>query len=244
MSIVPRKDDQLLAWTTLRSNLWLADPGSIGLTTGQVTAYRNTVITAQENFNTRAAAAAAAKAATTANRESLQQLRRSTAELLNFIKAYALSQPNPGAVYAAAQIPPPGQPSPVPPPGTPFDFRVELLQSGAITLRWKCANPAGGTGTLYEVRRRDGFSGPFAFVGASGQRSFTDETLPAGVAAVVYQVTAVRSTTRGNPAQFIVNFGAAGAGQGATVTLTPQEAEFDAGLTDEPGQDPATRLAA
>lgn len=242
MSIVPRKIEDLLSWTNLRSATWLDNASVIGLTSPQVTAYRATVIQAQEDFNARTAAAAAAKAATTTNRNSINELRRSTAELLNFIKAYAVSQPNPAAVYAAAQIPPPGQPSPAPPPGTPFDFRVELLQTGAVTLRWKCNNPAGTTGTLYEVRRRDGFSGPFAFIGASGSRAFTDETIPAGIGTVIYQVTAARSTSRGNPAQFLVNFGTSGSGQWTSATLTPQVAEFDAGLQDGPGEAP--RIAA
>jgi len=50
------------------------------------------------------------------------------------------------------------------------------------------------------------------FVGASGVKTFTDETLPSGSAPVTYQITAVRSTSRGNPAQFTVNFGIGGPG--------------------------------
>ena len=50
------------------------------------------------------------------------------------------------------------------------------------------------------------------FVGASGVRSFVDETRPMGSTPTTYQITAVRSTSRGNPAQFTVNFGTMGPG--------------------------------
>ena len=52
--------------------------------------------------------------------------------------------------------------------------------------------------------------GAFTFVGASGVKSFIDETLPGGASPVTYQITAVRSTSRGEPAQFTVKFGLGG----------------------------------
>lgn len=99
----------------------------------------------------------------------------------------------------------PATPGTLPPPGTPFDFTVSLMQSGALELKWKCNNPEGTSGTIYEVRRAG------TFVGATGVRTFVDETLP-GTSPVMYQVTAIRSTSRGNPAQFTVTFGTGGGG--------------------------------
>ena len=81
---------------------------------------------------------------------------------------------------------------------------------GTLELKWKCANPAGTQGTMYEVLRKVGTAASFSFVGGSGVKSFTDDTLPIGVSPVRYQITAVRSTSRGKPAQFIVNFGTGG----------------------------------
>ena len=43
----------------------------------------------------------------------------------------------------------------------------------------------------------------------AGEKRFDDETVPAGTPAVEYQVTAVRSTRRGQPARHLVNFGVA-----------------------------------
>ncbi|MBM4108026.1 MAG: hypothetical protein FJ255_04340 [Phycisphaerae bacterium] len=116
--------------------------------------------------------------------------------------------------YVLAQIPPPATPGVTPPPGTPFAFTVGLLQNGALELKWKCANPSGTQGTIYEVKRSIGGppAGALTFVGATGVKSFTDETLPSGSAPVTYQITAVRSTSRGSPAQFTVNFGIGGPG--------------------------------
>lgn len=52
-----------------------------------------------------------------------------------------------------------------------------------------------------------------------GVKTFLDETLPTGSAPVTYKITAVRSTARGNPAQFTVNFGVGG----QTVTIVEGE---------------------
>jgi hypothetical protein len=58
-----------------------------------------------------------------------------------------------------------------------------------------------------------------------------DDTLPIASAPVTYQITAVRSTARGNPAQYTVNFGIGGGGGGlAIASITQDEVEFDGGL--------------
>lgn len=79
-------------------------------------------------------------------------------------------------------------------------------------------NPSDTQGTIYEVKRQIG-SGAFNFVGTTGVRVFTDDTLPNGSAPVTYQVTAVRSMQRGNPAQFTVNFGFGGGGGFAITSI-------------------------
>jgi hypothetical protein len=57
-----------------------------------------------------------------------------------------------------------------------------------------------------------------------------DDTLPIASAPVTYQITAVRSTARGNPAQYTVNFGTGGGGGLAIASITQDEVEFDGGL--------------
>jgi hypothetical protein len=92
----------------------------------------------------------------------------------------------------------------------PTDLRVGLLATGALSLSWRCDHPGRSNGTVYEVRRAV-HDGPLSFLGVSGVRSFTDDTLPEGAGRVVYQITALRSTGNGHPARFIVNLGVADA---------------------------------
>ncbi len=195
---------------------WNTNATSIGLTAAQVTALSTLTTQARAAFNAAEAARQAAKAATQAFYDKVRALHSGPgagADMISAIKTFAETKNDPN-VYVLAQIPAPSQPGTTPPPGTPFEFAVGLLQSGALGLKWKCNNPSGTVGTLYEVRRRIGAgqAAPFTFVGASGTKSFTDETLPSGSSPVTYQVTAVRSTSRGNPAQFTVNFGIGGGG--------------------------------
>jgi hypothetical protein len=108
--------------------------------------------------------------------------------------------------------------SPMAPPGKPDDFRVTLWVDGSIELRWKCANPVGAHGTMYQVSRRIG-DGPLAYLASSGKKKFRDATIPEGASRLTYQVQAVRSTAVGPVAEYVVNFGG---------TFAPPAAEFKA----------------
>ena len=83
----------------------------------------------------------------------------------------------------------------------------ELRQDGSLVLRWTCRNPRGAAGTMYQVYRRIGMTGPFKYLGGSGSKRFVDETIPAGSAQLTYQIRARRSTAVGPWALFNVNFG-------------------------------------
>ena len=125
------------------------------------------------------------------------------------------------SVYSLAQIPSPATPSPLPAPGKPTDFSITLDALGALSLKWKCANPKGSSGTMYQIWRRIGPDGEFTHVGGSGTKRFVDETLPAGSTRVTYQIQAVRSTAVGPLARFDVNFGVMG-GAMVTPSFTPK----------------------
>ena len=100
---------------------------------------------------------------------------------------------------------------------------MALLQDGSLKLKWKCNNPANTQGTTYEVFRKVAGQGGFGYVGGSGIKEFVDDTLPAGSEGVTYQLTAVRSTKRGLPAQFNVNFGVSSSGATtASVAIEPK----------------------
>lgn len=221
MSIVPNTEIGKITFYEAHIGPWTATPTQIGLVAADCTALAALITTARKAWDAQQAAAEAAKAATTAMHNAVRAMHTLGAVDLAKIKAYAdvTNDPN---VYAKAQIPMPATPAPVGPPGTPFDFTVALEQTGAVTLKWKCNNPSGAAGTVYEVRRRlsaTGGGGTFDYVGSQGVKSFTDDSIPGGSTALTYQITAIRSTKRGTPGQFNVNFGLGGDGMMvATVT--------------------------
>ena len=213
MPIVPTRVQDLLQFADDHYNVWLTNAVNVGLLPAQATAFKTAATTARADFNTAMAAEQARKAATITSNASIRTLRTKAADTLALIKAFAENQANPNAVYALAQIPAPAAPSPAPPPGKPTDLIVTLMENGVLGLKWKCPNPVGTQGTIYEVLRKASPTSPFVFIGASGQRSFDDDGVFAGSTNLVYQITAVRSTLRGMPAQFNINFGIGGDGQ-------------------------------
>lgn len=210
---------------TLAGGPWAVNAAAIGLTPASVTALGTLTTAARSAFNAAEVARQAAKAATQNYYDKVRAMHSGPGagqDMIDTIRVYAETKNDPN-VYNLAQIPPPATPGTTPPPGTPFEFTVGLLQNGALELRWKCSNPSGSVGTIYEVKRQIG-SGAFAFIGASGVKTFTDATLVSGAMPATYQVTAVRSTARGNPAQFTVNFGIGGGGGGFTIASVTEGA--------------------
>ncbi|MFG0244069.1 MAG: hypothetical protein ACF8R9_14885 [Phycisphaerales bacterium JB054] len=202
---------------------WANNAAAIGLEVAEVTALGVATGAARTAYNDMIAARAAAKAATQDFYNAVTAMHSAPgkgSDMIDTIKNYAQTTDDPG-VYTLAEIPPPSEPGVVPPPGTPFDFRLSLQQSGAVELKWKCNNPAGAPGTVYEIRRSvDG--GEFVTLTTIGERAFLDESVPSTSGQVIYQITAIRSTLRGTPAQFNFRFGAGNnAQQGESSGATP-----------------------
>jgi hypothetical protein len=103
-------------------------------------------------------------------------------------------------------------PSPMGNPGTCSDFKVKLFNDGSIETSWKANNPKGMGGVTYQIWRRFGSEGEFAYLGASGEKKFLDATIPVGTPQVQYQVRGIRPTAAGAWAQFNVNFGQSSTG--------------------------------
>ncbi len=219
MGIVPANKLPRLQFYEEHVPPWTANAAAIGLTPAIMTAFAPKVAACRTAYTAQQAAILAAKAATENFNNRLKDLHEDPgggAEIIRLIKNWAESKEDPN-VYVLAQIPAPSEPAPVPPPGTPEQFRVEVLQVGTVKLSWKCRNPVGVAGTIYEVWRYVGTGeGPFSYAGSTGIREFLDETLPSGGSPVTYRITAVRSTVRGVTAVFTVRFGQGGSG--ATVS--------------------------
>jgi hypothetical protein len=220
-SILPKNAIDRVEFFEAREDDWQTSAVQIGTTSAAVTSLTGKVTAAREAYNQQQLAFAQSKAATQAFKDAAAAMTTAGVEIIKQVKAKAATGGN--AIYTLALLPVPATPTPLPPPGTPSDFTASLNPDGSLKLKWKCANPAGASGTVYQVSRRTGGTGSFAVVGVSGARNFVDATVPAGVAAVTYQVTAVRSTAVGVAAQFIVNFGVGGSGEAtASVAQAPK----------------------
>jgi hypothetical protein len=204
---------------------WAANAAGIGLTPTAIADLGTLTQAARVAYGESEKARIASQAATQAFYDAVRAMHSGPgagSDMVDQIRGFARRTDNP-QVYVLAQIPAPQPASSIPPPGTPFAFTVGLLETGAIELKWKCNNPEGAGGTIYEVRRRLGNApgAAFVYVGGSGVRSFIDGSVPSGSSPVTYQVTAARSTVRGNVGQFTVTFGVgAGGGGGGGMLLT------------------------
>lgn len=222
MSLVPDTNEGKILFYQSKNTPWAANSVAIGTTAGAVTALATKVTTAQTKLAAQVAAQEAAKNATAELKAAIREMTGAGSDIIRQIRAKGAIDGD--SVYFLAQIPAPAAPSPVGPPGTPTDFKVELNPDGSLQLKWKCSNPAGAGGTIYQLTRRTGSTGPFVTIGGSGTKSFIDATVPAGVASVTYKITAQRSTASGTAALFTVNFGTvAGSGEmTASVASAPK----------------------
>jgi len=214
MPVVPVDKVAKIAFYENHTTPWSTNAVAIGTTATAVTDLTTKTAAARSAYNAQQAAQETAKAATLTLKNAVEAMASAGSDIIKSIRAKAAVTGD--SVYALAQIPAPAAPSPRPAPGTPTDFKVALGADGAVTLNWKCNNPAGATGTMYQVWRRIGATGEFSYLGGSGTKDFVDDALPAGSARVTYQIQGVRSTAVGPWAQFNVNFGV-GTGGGATI---------------------------
>lgn len=207
MPVVPSKCVAKIEFYQSHVAQWASNAESIGTTPGAVSALATLTEAARDAFKEQQEIQNAAKAATLKLQTAVDAMGTAGASIMKQIRAKGGEAGN--GVYSLASIPAPARPSPIGAPGKPSDFKIKLHQDGSLLLKWKCPNPAGAVGTIYQLYRRIGNSSDekFAYLGNSGQRKFVDTTLPAGAAQVTYQIQAVRSTRSGPFAQFNVNFG-------------------------------------
>ncbi len=212
---------EFLGWCQTHEKIFVDNAAALGLTPAQTTAFKTATDGTTAALTNQEQVKQAAKVATQEAADAFTTLRASAGETVGLIKAFAESQPDPNVVYNLAQIPPPAQPTPWPPPGQPTHLTVTLDPAlGALTLHWKAANPPGTTGTSYIVTRRLAGESTFSVVGVTGQKQFTDQTVPAGQTSVQYLVQGQRADSRGPVSTILtVNFGKA-PGEMTTSTAT------------------------
>lgn len=221
-SVLPDKTVDLIAFCESHLLSWGVAPTTLGLTTAQLASFTTVTKAARDALTAQTNAKNAAKAATTQLNNAADNAREMAADLVRIIKGFAAVQTNPGAIYAAAQIPEPSAPTPATAPGQPNRIEVNLESSGAITVSWEAENAAASTGGFFQVMRKlpgqSAFSNFTQTQGSTARErriSFTDFTVPvsAASAGVQYIMQGRRGLMMGDPSEAItVQFGVDGAG--------------------------------
>jgi hypothetical protein len=215
MSVVPAKFPERITFYENHLEPFATNAVAIGITAAEASDLEVKTTAAREALTNRDLAQQAAESATLAMRDAIDAMSGAGAALIKKIRAKA-EQTGGYSVYSLAEIPAPALPSPVGPPGAVTELTTTLNVNGTLNMKWKCTNPAGAKGTVYQVWRQIA-GGGFTYLGGSGGKEFTDDTIPAGTSSLTYQIQAVRSTAVGPWAQFNVNFGAP---NGMVVTQT------------------------
>jgi hypothetical protein len=205
MSLVPDAKSDKITFFQTRLAPWSDHASEIGTTPEAVTDLMDKTNNARAALAEQGAAQDTAQAATLKLNLALDAMATAGAAIIGQIRSHASM--NGDGVYSLAQIPPPAAPSPIAAPGKPDRFSFKVDSRGVLFLKWKCANPKGAVGTMYQIWRCIGIDGEFVYIGGSGTKSFIDDTLPAGTATLTYRVQAIRSTKAGASATFNVNFG-------------------------------------
>ncbi len=212
MPIVPANSVAALEFYESHGPLWQSNAAALGIPTTLAASIKADAITTRGLYQAAIDARNASKAATLEWQSALAGLRTDGSAGIAAIKAFADNAADPNAVYALAQIPAPTPPAPLPAPGQPSDFTVGVLASGALSLKWKMTGTQGGN-IFYQVKRRLLGETAYTILGGSGNKTFIDETLPAGIDSVQYIVTAFRGQTAGlDSIPVPVQFGVGGEG--------------------------------
>jgi hypothetical protein len=211
MAVVPNTRLQKVQFYENHITPFTSNATAIGLTSAECTDLQTKTEAARTAYNDQQAALQAAKNATATFYNMVDVMNTAGSALIKKIRAQAETTGDPN-VYTLAEIPAPPTPTPVGPLGQATDFKVALdTATGTLNTSWKCSNPRGASGVVYQVWRRLGSDGEFDYLGGVGEKKYTDDTVPAGTAQVQYQIQAVRSTSVGPFALFIVNFGSGSA---------------------------------
>ena len=222
MSVLPQGKVAKIEFAESHVSPWQANAVAIGTTAAAVTAWSAKVTAARDKYQAQQAAYNAAKAATNDFTIALRAMVDATAAIIKQIKTQAALTGD--GVYSLAEIPAPATPAPRPAPGLPTSFAAALEGNGALTLKWKCPNPPGAGGTIYQVFRKAEGEADYTYVGGAGSKTFTDTTVPSGSSQLMYMVQGVRSTAVGPFGTFVVTIGTTGSGQmAATVSEGPMK---------------------
>ena len=193
-SVLPDKTVDLIAFCESHLIAWGVAPTTLGLQTSQITAFMTITKAARDALTAQTNAKEAAKASPTQLHNAANRARDMASDLVRIIKGFAAVQPNPGAIYASAQIPEPAQPMPAKAPGQPNNIQVTLESSGAVSVSWDATDAAASSGGFFQVMRKlpgqNTFSNFTQTQGSTARErrmSFVDFSVPTSAAGVGVQ---------------------------------------------------------
>jgi hypothetical protein len=211
--VFPTRNSELPPAVEEKSEVWKIQPEDIGLTDTRVTALKAANAVAAAAYTSLIAKRDAAENATSIFNNACRTVRQLAGQCVRSIDAFAIASPDPAAVWDEASIPAPKTPGTLPPPGQPTDFTAGIDGNGALTIKWKCSNPRGVSGVIYQITRRLNNTGAYTFLDTVGAKKFVDGTIPAGTFAVSYKVVGKHGQQVGTVSdQFTVQFGVEGPG--------------------------------
>jgi hypothetical protein len=220
MSVVPRKDLEAVQFCENHVAPFTANATAIGTSSATVSDFATKTAAARTAYDAAQAAADAAKNAYLTYHNAVEAMRIAVAGIILQVRAKAETSADMD-IYALASLPAPATPSTVGAPGTPEALKVTLKPNGTLEMSWKCSNPTNCTGVIYQIYRKIESTGAYEYLGGTGEKKFTDLTLPSGLTQVLYQVQGTRSTSVGDAADFVVNFGVGGSSTTVTALATP-----------------------
>jgi hypothetical protein len=208
MALVPSKLAAKVAFYVAHQDPWTLNGTALRIAPDDITQMQTLTDAAQAAQTAKESATDAARTANQLYRQAVAAMAAHGASIISTIRGTAQATGDPN-IWNLAVLPEPKTREPVAAPGSPYAPAVQLIAGGSLQLKWKCKNPSDGPGVVYEIHRQSG-DGTMSYLATSGTRSFIDSTLPAGTANVTYAITAVRSTKKGFPTQFAVQFGTDG----------------------------------
>jgi len=209
MRTVPERQEEAIAFFSQRFDLWQAAAADLGLKPDVLADMADCIAAAEAAMAARNEAHNQARAATETLNTSIDALRELGGEIIRLarVRAALLDDPN---LLAAVQVPPVRRGSPLGPPPQPTHAIARLLTGGLVELRWRCTR-RGGTGFAIEraLVWPGQAPGSFVLIASAERPRWLDASLPTGLAAAHYRITAHRSGGSSEPsAPAILDLGA------------------------------------
>jgi hypothetical protein len=222
MALMPKSVNGQIQFFEAHLSDWTTNAVAIGSSAPEVAAIAAKTEAARAALVAQETAQDTAKTRTAELRQAVDALLQAGSDLIKKVRAKAATDGD--VIYNLANIPAPATPSAVGQPGQPTALQASLLPNGTLDLSWKCTNPPGCNGVIYQIYRKIESTGDYHYLGGSGDKTWTDNTLPAGVPSVTYQIQGTRSTAIGVAAEFTVNFGVSN-GSGVSVIASTAKAQ-------------------